>query len=614
MADGSCGGAAPAGLGYFTGTFCAPCAQRTSDDADADDDIRRSGSEDAIPSSGGKPLSARRDQAVTFDTPSLPTGEDTILGLPSMKSISMKSITGLLSMQPAEETEEQKSEELGAIDKEFDYYDPVAKEHSVRDMYTKLVCMRRRRVSVRGGGDGEADVPRMEGSASDLPVSTDEEEAPVSPSASSQKRRAYQREVVTTWGVLVGKALWCRMSGQGEKSQRTKCGLVSIAFKDFSYATEGRQESFVAPVRGTSVHSKRILKMAARRSKTVVSQINNLTRRVGRECNDMFDDEWKMDALSFLFSADYVDTLMILATGARPLLSQERPLIEVELPCKVFGDVHGQLRDLLLLFHAYGVPGADPNLRYVFNGDFVDRGAHQLEVIGVLFALKIVYPDNVWLVRGNHEERAMNRKYGFYEVCLEQLGATFGEKTFDSFQKAFDLLPLACLIDNRILVVHGGIGDGKWNVSDVMAIPKPLPSDDIYQVENQWIFNILWSDPIEDDAICRTTTGLFGVHSSPRSTLAVQFGWNVTKMFCARNGLAFVIRSHQAVEEGSGFDVMHDDMLVRVFSARDYEQHGNDSAIVSLAMIDDKLVLRPQVLQSLSKHQVEHMDMDQAQT
>ena len=77
---------------------------------------------------------------------------------------------------------------------------------------------------------------------------------------------------------------------------------------------------------------------------------------------------------------------------------------------KIFGDVHGQLRDVLLLFGAFGVPthkGGDVELcSYVFNGDFVDRGAHQCELVAMLFALKVLYPQRVYLIRGNHEFRS----------------------------------------------------------------------------------------------------------------------------------------------------------------------------------------------------------------
>ncbi len=104
---------------------------------------------------------------------------------------------------------------------------------------------------------------------------------------------------------------------------------------------------------------------------------------------------------------------------------------------------------------------------------------------------------------------------------------------------------------------------------------------------------------------------VFGVHESPRNTTAVLFGWDITKTFCARNGLAMVVRSHQSKKYGLGFDLMHDEKLIRVFSARDYEGHCNDGAVLLVRPIADDeeqcyerpacMSVRAQVLGSYAK-------------
>merc|ERR1712196_613803 len=104
----------------------------------------------------------------------------------------------------------------------------------------------------------------------------------------------------------------------------------------------------------------------------------------------------------------------------------------------------------------------------------------------------------VWIVRGNHEDRYMNEQYGFKDQCVSRLGETFGNKIFDVIQAAFDHLPLACSIDDKILVVHGGIGRGKWTLGDVKGVRRPLNANEVAKPESQWIYDILWSDPIED--------------------------------------------------------------------------------------------------------------------
>jgi diadenosine tetraphosphatase ApaH/serine/threonine PP2A family protein phosphatase len=197
----------------------------------------------------------------------------------------------------------------------------------------------------------------------------------------------------------------------------------------------------------------------------------------------------------------------------------------------------------------------------------------------------------------------MNEKYGFHAQCMRHLGEDLGSKCFDLIGQAFNQLPLACLVDDSILVLHGGIGNGKWSLDDLHDVQRPLTEDMISAPAQNWIFNMLWSDPIEeDDRHKKTSSEIFGVHTSPRTSHALQFGWNVTETFCAQNGLQLIVRSHQCKVHGHGFDVMHNDMLVRVFSARDYERHGNDAAILKVAY-EQKGCLRvtPQVLRSRTK-------------
>merc|ERR1719506_1013160 len=205
----------------------------------------------------------------------------------------------------------------------------------------------------------------------------------------------------------------------------------------------------------------------------------------------------------------------------------------------------------------------------------------------------------------------MNAKYGFYQDCTKRLGKAFGAKCYDHIHKAFEQLPLACVVSDRILVCHGGLGDGRWTLRDIETVKRPLTGDQIY--ENNWIFNILWSDPLCKEKSGDTTApSTFGVHMSPRRTDAVTFGWNVSKMFCARNGISLIVRSHEcrAGDDGvndMGFDVMHDRRVIRVFSARDYEGNGNSCAVLFITEgapvgtdARGELTVRPQVMLALN--------------
>ena len=266
--------------------------------------------------------------------------------------------------------------------------------------------------------------------------------------------------------------------------------------------------------------------------------------------------------------------------------------------------MHGQFRDLLLLFAHHGFPshrGGDvETTSYVFNGDWLDRGAHQLEVVTLLLALKVLYPERVWLVRGNHECRSQSEGMGsdgFQAHVRARLGALAdparpmaqrddpAHAVYEGVHQAFEWLPLAAVVAKKILVLHGGIGDGSWSIEDLNRVQRPVP-----EVGDPGVppcaFQALWSDPSDSDADMAR-----GVHPNPgRGPGVPRFGPDVTVAFCRRERIEMVVRSHQVVREGA--KCMHGGHLVTLFSARNYcEGHTNDSALL-LAALDDQGRLR----------------------
>ena len=250
-------------------------------------------------------------------------------------------------------------------------------------------------------------------------------------------------------------------------------------------------------------------------------------------------------------------------------------LLELEAPIKICGDVHGQFYDLLRILEFGGYP---PDANYLFLGDYVDRGKQSLETICLLLAYKIKYPENFFMTRGNHECSSINRIYGFYDECKKR----FSIKLWKTFTDCFNCLPVAAILDDKIICMHGGLGPDLDKIDRIRNIIRPTDVP-----ERGLLCDLLWSDP--DDS-----SNGFG---SNERGVSVVFNGKIVQTFLKNNDLDLICRAHQVVEEG--YEFFAERKLVTVFSAPNYcGEFDNAGAMMS---VDENLNCSFQILKPANK-------------
>ncbi|KAI7863711.1 Metallo-dependent phosphatase-like protein [Spinellus fusiger] len=249
----------------------------------------------------------------------------------------------------------------------------------------------------------------------------------------------------------------------------------------------------------------------------------------------------------------------ICRTAMEIFLSQPS-LLELSPPVKVVGDTHGQYTDLIRLFEMGGFP---PNSNYLFLGDYVDRGKQSLETMLLLLCYKIKYPENFFLLRGNHECANVTKVYGFYDECKRRLSP----KMWRTFVDVFNTLPIAGLVAGKIFCVHGGLSPSLHSMDEIRNIQRPTDVPD-YGLLN----DLLWADP--SDVTVDWEDNERGV--------SYCFGKKVINEFLAKFDLDLVCRAHMVVEDG--YEFFNDRTLVTVFSAPNYcGEFDNFGAIMSVS-------------------------------
>lgn len=244
------------------------------------------------------------------------------------------------------------------------------------------------------------------------------------------------------------------------------------------------------------------------------------------------------------------------------ILASESNVKSVAPPVSVVGDLHGQFADLIELFR---VGGEAPSTNYLFLGDYVDRGAQSVETISLLMCLKLRYPDRITLLRGNHESRQITQVYGFYAECLRKYNSP---RVWTAFTCLFDFLPIAAVVGNQLLCVHGGLSPSVNTLDQLRIlnrfteIPHDGPIADMY-----------WSDPDPEKE---------GFVVSPRGAGYV-FGHDVVLRFLYMNKLDHIARAHQLCMTGYQL-LFKDECMSTVWSCPNYcYRFGNVASIMEVS-------------------------------
>jgi diadenosine tetraphosphatase ApaH/serine/threonine PP2A family protein phosphatase len=252
-----------------------------------------------------------------------------------------------------------------------------------------------------------------------------------------------------------------------------------------------------------------------------------------------------------------VSTILGLIKRARRAFKQDPSLLELAGDFTVVGDVHGNIDDLLRIFERGGYP---PQVNYIFLGDYVDRGQNSVEVLIMLYSLKILFPSNIYLIRGNHECESVTAVYGF----KREVSGRFSVQVYHKFVKSFAHLPYSAVLNNKYFCVHGGLSPELSLVEEIADIEKPQIS-----AASSLANDMVWSDPLDVNGFVKSDrgTGWF-------------FGEVALETFLAENGLDMLIRSHESCADGWELPLKK---CLTIFSTSDYCGTGNTGAVAVIS-------------------------------
>ena len=265
---------------------------------------------------------------------------------------------------------------------------------------------------------------------------------------------------------------------------------------------------------------------------------------------------------NFPFSKNEILDLVNLA---EKIIAEDKSLIYLRSPCKIFGDLNGQYNDLMKFFYSYGNPSDNIKngdiyiMNYVFLGNFCDLGIKCLEVILLLLSLKVKYKENIFILRGKHEFINFNKIYGLGFECKEKLNDNINDENsvFMKLNNLFNFLPFGACIDKEILCISSGIGTKVKKLSDIENIKRPVIFNEINQndITYQLLFSVYEENNLTKNKIINNEKDLV-------------FDDKILNDFLGKNNLHMIITSTELINEG--IKSYNNDKLIMVNSSINY--------------------------------------------
>jgi len=288
------------------------------------------------------------------------------------------------------------------------------------------------------------------------------------------------------------------------------------------------------------------------------------------------------------------DEISLLCVEAIDVLRKESCLLRISpLPVYILGDIHGNFGDLYKFLDRTGLihGGEFIPSKFLFLGDYIDRGNYDIECALFVLSLKVLYPDKVFLLRGNHEWKQNSDALGFISFSAhlkERFGLTDCMRLREKFFDVFQYLSLAAVVDDKVFCVHGGIPRVLRAKPDLDIInfyekelQKPVEGEDIPFDPDFILYDSEWADPVNPkskpapgelpDGFC-TSLRDFG------QKIACTFTNEALEEFLEKYKFKMLVRAHECMEHGCS--VQNSGTMITVFSSSAYRKGNSAGALL----------------------------------